>query len=114
MEELHSKKPSDGVYSASLHAILFSNDRDEVTGARFCRVWGSRWQERWNTDVLQDPRQWTIFSQLEARLIVQDRSGAGHSATIGGVSDHSKPLPSVGENYWQLFRECPGMGAQGA
>ena len=34
------KKPSDGVYSANLHALSFSNSRDEVTGPRFCRVWG--------------------------------------------------------------------------
>ena len=54
-----------------------------------------------------------IFDGL-AMHRVQDRSGAGHSATIGGVSDHSKSFASVGENYWQRFRERPGMGAQGA
>ena len=54
-----------------------------------------------------------FICQLEPRLSVQDRFGAGHSETIGGVSDHSESLASVGE-FLGAFSGTSGNGSTGS
>ena len=61
----------------------------------------------------QRPPATGFICQLEPRFSVQDRSGAGHSATIGGVSDHSESFASVGE-FLGAFSGTSGNGSTGS